>query len=56
MLTAGAGDIAYTESGAGPAAVFVHGLATSGAVATRHRAGRPHDQVHRRRPVQVIRN
>jgi len=27
-----AGDIAYTESGAGPAAVFVHGLATGGAL------------------------
>lgn len=32
MLTAASGDIAYTESGAGPAAVFVHGLATSGAL------------------------
>ena len=31
-LTASTGDIAYTESGAGPAAVFVHGLATSGAL------------------------
>ena len=31
-LTAATGDIAYTESGAGPAAVFVHGLATSGAL------------------------
>lgn len=31
-LTAASGDIAYTESGAGPAAVFVHGLATSGAL------------------------
>jgi len=31
-LAAAAGDIAYTESGAGPAAVFVHGLATSGAL------------------------
>jgi pimeloyl-ACP methyl ester carboxylesterase len=31
-LRAAAGDIAYTESGAGPAAVFVHGLATSGAL------------------------
>jgi pimeloyl-ACP methyl ester carboxylesterase len=31
-LAAGAGEIAYTESGAGPAAVFVHGLATSGAL------------------------
>lgn len=31
-LTVASGDIAYTESGAGPAAVFVHGLATSGAL------------------------
>jgi hypothetical protein len=31
-LTAASGDIAYTESGGGPAAVFVHGLATSGAL------------------------
>ena len=31
-LTAATGDIAYTESGARPAAVFVHGLATSGAL------------------------
>lgn len=31
-LRTAAGDIAYTESGAGPAAVFVHGLATSGAL------------------------
>ena len=31
-LTTAAGDIAYTESGSGPAAVFVHGLATSGAL------------------------
>jgi pimeloyl-ACP methyl ester carboxylesterase len=31
-LTTASGDIAYTESGAGPAAVFVHGLATSGAL------------------------
>jgi pimeloyl-ACP methyl ester carboxylesterase len=31
-LTAPSGDIAYTESGTGPAAVFVHGLATSGAL------------------------
>ncbi|MGH3423015.1 MAG: alpha/beta fold hydrolase, partial [Streptosporangiaceae bacterium] len=31
-LTAAAGDIAYAESGTGPAAVFVHGLATSGAL------------------------
>jgi pimeloyl-ACP methyl ester carboxylesterase len=31
-LTAAAGDIAYTESGAGPAAVFVHGLGTNGAL------------------------
>ena len=32
MLAAATGDIAYTESGTGPAAVFVHGLATSGAL------------------------
>lgn len=32
MLTAASGDIAYTESGTGPAAVFVHGLATNGAL------------------------
>src|SRR5260370_42345088 len=31
-LTTASGDIAYTESGTGPAAVFVHGLATSGAL------------------------
>jgi pimeloyl-ACP methyl ester carboxylesterase len=31
-LATAAGDIAYTESGTGPAAVFVHGLATSGAL------------------------
>ena len=31
-LTTAGGDIAYTESGAGPVAVFVHGLATSGAL------------------------
>ena len=31
-LTTATGDIAYTESGAGPAAVFVHGMATSGAL------------------------
>jgi pimeloyl-ACP methyl ester carboxylesterase len=31
-LTTAAGDIAYTESGSGPAAVFVHGLATNGAL------------------------
>jgi pimeloyl-ACP methyl ester carboxylesterase len=31
-LKTAAGDIAYTESGTGPAAVFVHGLATSGAL------------------------
>jgi pimeloyl-ACP methyl ester carboxylesterase len=31
-LTTASGDIAYTESGAGPAAVFVHGLATNGAL------------------------
>jgi pimeloyl-ACP methyl ester carboxylesterase len=31
LITA-SGDIAYTESRAGPAAVFVHGLATSGAL------------------------
>ena len=32
MLKTPSGDIAYTESGAGPAAVFVHGLATNGAL------------------------
>ena len=31
-LTTASGDIAYTESGAGPVAVFVHGLATGGAL------------------------
>jgi pimeloyl-ACP methyl ester carboxylesterase len=31
-LTAPGGDIAYTEFGDGPAALFVHGLATSGAL------------------------
>ena len=31
-LTTAAGDIAYTESGSGPAVVFVHGLATNGAL------------------------
>ena len=31
-LKTAAGDIGYTESGTGPAAVFVHGLATSGAL------------------------
>jgi pimeloyl-ACP methyl ester carboxylesterase len=31
-LPAAAGEIAYTESGTGPATVFVHGLATSGAL------------------------
>jgi pimeloyl-ACP methyl ester carboxylesterase len=31
-LATASGDIAYTESGTGPAAVFVHGLATRGAL------------------------
>lgn len=34
-LAAAAGDIAYTEFGTGPTAVFVHGLATSGALSPR---------------------
>jgi pimeloyl-ACP methyl ester carboxylesterase len=32
VLRTAAGDIAYTESGTGPTAVFVHGMATSGAL------------------------
>jgi pimeloyl-ACP methyl ester carboxylesterase len=32
LLTSGAGDIAYTEIGTGPAALFVHGAGVSGAL------------------------